>query len=658
MFKNMSIRLLMISAAIVLLVTLTVLAIVSIYLLQGVSRASTHNRQLVHAMLVAKEARFQTVQIQQFLTDAGASGEEDAFKEGAAARDAGQKALHELAQLMPSIAPRLGQIAPRLGKLHDLGVETARAYLASGRAAGNAIMKRPGDGLDDFAEKVANDLDSMVGDLQTELDASEATVQSYIGNTTAIVLWSSLALIAFVGGLMYVLYIRTIPPIGSLRQSMHNIAQGEGNLTVQLQVVGRNEIAEVSASFNAFVGRILDMIKQVAQNSLRLAATGDHLSRSSDKTALGMRQLHTETEAVTASTTDLVTMSQAVASSATEALDDAARTRDEARRGREVIGGTITAIRSLSDEVQRAAAVIDELQADVGEVATTLLVIKEIAKQTNLLALNAAIEAARAGAQGQGFAVVADEVRKLAQRTQESTLHIERVILKLTSGAAVAVDVMRSGRDVAAATVEQSSSAEASLGSIIEAVDRIGDNSRGIANAADTQRVSAESINASIARIMGLADQTAADAHEASRRTGEMAALMQEMSSVVQQFKIGEVRALDLSRAKAAHLAWKSRLRAFLDGSGMLTEEQAVSHHHCDFGKWYDSAEGLARYGHISALRHVDAPHEQLHKVIKEVIQLKNAGRFDAAEAAMQQVEVLSQQIVNLLEETEQQANT
>jgi methyl-accepting chemotaxis protein len=399
------------------------------------------------------------------------------------------------------------------------------------------------------------------------------------------------------------------------------------------------------------------MIKQVARNSLRLAETGDHLSQSSDKTANGMRRLRQETEAVTASTAELAVMSQRVSTNAGEALACAGKASDEARRGREVISGTMVAIHHLSDEVQRAATVIDELQTDVVDVATTLGVIKEIAAQTNLLALNAAIEAARAGEQGRGFAVVADEVRKLAQRTQESTQQIEQVIKKLTSGAGEAVAVMRSGRDVAVTTVAQTAGAESSLGNIIDAVDQISASSRGIAQAVELQRRVAEAINTSIARILDLAEQTAGEAHETSQRTGDMATLMQELTSVVQQFKIGEVHSLDLSRAKAAHLAWKSRLRAFLDGSGNLTEEQAVSHHHCDFGKWYDSADGLKRYGHIPALREVEAPHAELHQIIKDVIRFKNSGQHAAAEALMDRAEALSGRIVGLLDETERLAN-
>lgn len=657
MLKNVSMKRLMIFASIILLVTLMVLAAASNMLLLGISRASTENNQLVHAMLVAKEARFQTVQIQQFLTDAGASGEEDAFKEGVTARDAAQKALRDLASKMPSIAAHLKQIDPQLGRLHDIGVEMARAYISGGREAGNLIMKRKGDGLDDFAEKLADELDGVVADLQKRLDDSETLMQSNLGHTLTIVLWSSLALIIFTAGVMSLLYIRIIPPMRLLRRSMVGVAKGDGDLTSRMPVIGRNEIAYVSESFNLFIDRMLEMIKQVARNSIRLAETGDHLSQSSEKTANGMRLLRQETESVTASTSELAAMSQGVATNATDALASARKASEEARKGREVIGGTMHAIHRLSDEVQRAATVIDELQTDVADVAKTLGVIKEIAAQTNLLALNAAIEAARAGEQGRGFAVVADEVRKLAQRTQESTQQIEQVIQKLTAGAGEAVNVMRSGRDVAVSSVEQTASAESSLGSIIQAVDQISDRSRGIAQAVEMQRSAAETINTSIARILDLAEQTAGEAHETSKRTGDMAELLQALTSVVQEFKIGEVHSLDLSRAKAAHLAWKSRLRAFLDGSANLTEEQAVSHHHCDFGKWYDSPDGLARYGHIQPLRDVEAPHAELHKIIKDVIRLKTAGERDAAEALMRKVESISGQIVGLLDQAERIAN-
>jgi len=122
------------------------------------------------------------------------------------------------------------------------------------------------------------------------------------------------------------------------------------------------------------------------------------------------------------------------------------------------------------------------------------------------------------------------------------------------------------------------------------------------------------------------------------------------------QFKVGE-KTLDLSAAKSAHLAWKARLRAFLDGNATLTEEQAVSHHHCVFGKWYYS-EGLSKYGHIQELKNVEQPHEKLHQLIKQILQAKSSGNTSQAEGMYRQIEPISAQIVNLLDQVEMRVNS
>ena len=81
--------------------------------------------------------------------------------------------------------------------------------------------------------------------------------------------------------------------------------------------------------------------------------------------------------------------------------------------------------------------------------------IRDIAEQTNLLALNAAIEAARAGENGRGFAVVADEVRQLAQRTQQATGEIQKMIGALQQQTGAIVSAMDAKRTLSEQSVEQ-----------------------------------------------------------------------------------------------------------------------------------------------------------------------------------------------------------
>lgn len=105
----------------------------------------------------------------------------------------------------------------------------------------------------------------------------------------------------------------------------------------------------------------------------------------------------------------------------------------EANSGNKLVASSLTSIKLLSTNIDHSMELIDLLAKESDGISVVLDVIKSIAEQTNLLALNAAIEAARSGEQGRGFAVVADEVRTLAQRTQQSTQQIEKIILRLQS---------------------------------------------------------------------------------------------------------------------------------------------------------------------------------------------------------------------------------
>ncbi|MDO6654248.1 methyl-accepting chemotaxis protein, partial [Colwellia sp. 1_MG-2023] len=135
---------------------------------------------------------------------------------------------------------------------------------------------------------------------------------------------------------------------------------------------------------------------------------------------------------------EMAAATQEIATNAANAASSAQEADTEAMTGQRIVEETIAAISALSDNIDGASEVVNQLSTDADEIGNVLNVIKAIADQTNLLALNAAIEAARAGEQGRGFAVVADEVRALASRTQQSTEEIQQMIERLQQGASEA----------------------------------------------------------------------------------------------------------------------------------------------------------------------------------------------------------------------------
>ncbi|WP_450091448.1 methyl-accepting chemotaxis protein [Pseudomonas botevensis] len=202
---------------------------------------------------------------------------------------------------------------------------------------------------------------------------------------------------------------------------------------------------------------------------------------------------------------------QEIAQNAGNAAVASQTARDEALQAREVVGGSIRHIESMSDEIGVAAGAVGELAHQVASIDQVLAVIRGVSEQTNLLALNAAIEAARAGDMGRGFAVVADEVRTLARRTQASTDEIQQMIGSLKQGAENAVSSMRTGQAATGTGVESSQRTGASLTAITGQVERISDMNHQVATATEEQSAVTEEINRNVQGISDLARATAGE---------------------------------------------------------------------------------------------------------------------------------------------------
>jgi two-component system chemotaxis sensor kinase CheA len=114
--------------------------------------------------------------------------------------------------------------------------------------------------------------------------------------------------------------------------------------------------------------------------------------------------------------------------------------------------------------------------------------------------------------------------------------------------------------------------------------------------------------------------------------------------------KCGGTWNLDFMMARSKHLAWKGRLRAYLDGKESMKLEEAVSPRFCSLGQWLYS-DGLRDFGHLTRVKELEKLHAEMHAAVGRVIQKNEQGDKEGAEKLLKEVETYSHQTVAILDE-------
>ena len=300
-------------------------------------------------------------------------------------------------------------------------------------------------------------------------------------------------------------------PINNMTSRLKQVAQGDGDLTIKLDESAKDETGIVAGAFNRFLVTLSSMISKVSHQAQELGKSSEVALHAMQRTLENVERQHSDIEQVATAINEMNCTTHEVAKSSEEASAVTEQVKVRVLEGKEEAIATQAIINTLADEVTQASNVIENLVAETDNIGSVLASIQGIAEQTNLLALNAAIEAARAGESGRGFAVVADEVRNLAQRTQESTVNIQQLVVRLQSEAQNAVASMDKGKKSTATCLTQSAKSAQTFAKAAESVKEISDINYQIATAAEEQSSVANEIHQSLENIRVIAEATASE---------------------------------------------------------------------------------------------------------------------------------------------------
>ncbi|TMN88725.1 methyl-accepting chemotaxis protein [Pseudoalteromonas phenolica] len=335
-----------------------------------------------------------------------------------------------------------------------------------------------------------------------------------------------------------VLANKIVYPIEMVSEGLKEIAQGEGNLSKRLKVIGNDEISELASWFNQFLNSINELVKDIQNNA---ATLNDEAQSSKSRISEIRQRCQTQldqAQQATYTTESVESMAITISQNCGDALNAIETTDSHAQNGNDLIKQTVSQVAQLHGSLGESAGAMSDLEKQSNNITNILEVIRNIAEQTNLLALNAAIEAARAGEQGRGFAVVADEVRTLAQRSHDATQDIEKVLTELIDQTRSVSQQMTSSVADSEQAIECSEQAHQSFDVIAESVRLVQNFIAQIAEQAKQQGDTASETKHTISGVNDSAQHVGEAAYNLSAGATQLVELANSLNRLVGRFDI------------------------------------------------------------------------------------------------------------------------
>ncbi|HAE21927.1 MAG TPA: hypothetical protein DCG47_06330 [Spirochaetaceae bacterium] len=340
-------------------------------------------------------------------------------------------------------------------------------------------------------------------------------------------------------------------PARLANELLRDIAEGEGDLTKRLGLKAKDEIGQLSRSFDLFAGKLADIIRGIQSAVAELKENGARLDGGVGEASAAVGRIDGAIDGVMNKALDQAASVEELSSTIEQIgrnIESLDRMIERQRNGvsessasiEEMVGsmGSISKnVDSFGSYMERLVASSDtgraklngvgELVRDIAARSQLLLdankVIQSIAAQTNLLAMNAAIEAAHAGDAGAGFAVVAAEIRNLAELSAGRSKEIARNVATIRDG----ID----------SVVGSSGEAEQAFAEILEHVHRVSDIEAEVKQAVEEQNAGTRQVLEALALIRNITDEVRGASSEMTQGAGAMGKEMRALLAITEELK-------------------------------------------------------------------------------------------------------------------------
>jgi methyl-accepting chemotaxis protein len=486
--------------------------------------------------LLADRMVINTLQVQQFATDASATKDLSVLAE---AKDHYAEFLVGVEKFRAmfreendsAALQRMDQLDAAMADMYDTAQRMTSAYIDQGQEAGNLIMEE--------FDQDASSLASLIGALQkTQVDEIYAGTETILAASSQVkTLQIVLGAMALVLGVLVTIFITRsiVRPLGLAVDTARAMAVGD--LTMQIDRTSKDETGQLLAAMKQMVSanqQVAAIAREIAGGDLtveitersdkdvliqdiksmvtRLKGVCSNVRLSIENVSSGAQAMSASSEEMSQGASEQAAAAEEASSSIEQMTANIRQNADNAMQTEKI------AIQTAQDAQEGGSAVTGTVTA-MKQIADRIMIVEEISRQTNLLALNAAIEAARAGEHGKGFAVVAAEVRKLAERSQKAAAEIN---------------------DLSTSSVEVAEKAGTLLDVIVPNIQKTAELVQEISAASKEQDAGAEQINNSIQQLDTVIQQNASASEEMASTSEELSGQSEQLAEMVAFFKLDD----------------------------------------------------------------------------------------------------------------------
>ncbi len=245
-----------------------------------------------------------------------------------------------------------------------------------------------------------------------------------------------------------------VNPIKKTVNQMEKVKQG--NLSVKLDIIGKDEIAQLMESFNQMVEQIRNLVQGISFASSTILNASTQYHQICESNAMTSKEVAVSLGNITSGSEDQMQQANKIRSQTQEfgkQIDlftgKSQEVSKETLHSKEINVSGLGIIQDLHgvsqkniENVEQGLIEFDGLHEKTEAVVKIIERVEDIARQTNMISLNASIEAARAGEYGRGFGVIANEIHSLAEEVQNLSSDTYKYLQEIVNQTNSTVQIM------------------------------------------------------------------------------------------------------------------------------------------------------------------------------------------------------------------------